>query len=579
MGSAPVHRERSAIKRTARTEHPNAVIRRYSQLPGKPTRVSDGRKIMVLGPQTLLASRELIDAANHKLASAGGPAGAYLRLEATDDTYSSGTMVGVRPVWRQERAIVGDSPAQEYRRSVKGRNAPSPEDMNNLKEFCTHADCHLTASAIMGSEDTLAGEGDTERPFTKNAGGTLRPLEPVAKSRVSSQGMRNPTHIANRGTYAFLLDAIPRFVELATAQYGPGAPDVGEAEKTAATSISEEFAKASTISDLKDRILGYMKVYRVILRNDVIRRLFATTFGVNEAAEPDVGDALMQINDEMEKQTRDKSIEDYNKALIDMMPRVSIFLKERFTGAAEKPLARKLATPQKKKARDRAAAAKAKKEAAQKLIALAARIDAAEKIKEESAKLAQYDSLRTELLKEPTVKEAFTDERALAEERPDEMWNFHWAGVVMRDGSDYVTLENLSTEFASDINTDWYFRMYGKQTDRPEQSFHEEAGSDSHVGDYPLTIPFRTSPPVPVGASAQIGEDQVRAFTAEQNRMLSSGQLYKLAKTKKLAPGGLYTPQMKKDIVDYVRSNAWIRPFIDPAAAATLELDGAEAGL
>lgn len=67
-------------------------------------------------------------------------------------------------------------------------------------------------------------------------------------------------------------------------------------------------------------------------------------------------------------------------------------------------------------------------------------------------------------------------------------WNFHWAGVVMKAGSDNITLENYAIMFAPTgdekvdaanaqraydfTNTDWVFQMYG--TLKTGQSFHEE---------------------------------------------------------------------------------------------------------
>jgi hypothetical protein len=67
-------------------------------------------------------------------------------------------------------------------------------------------------------------------------------------------------------------------------------------------------------------------------------------------------------------------------------------------------------------------------------------------------------------------------------------WNFHWAGVVMKAGSDNITLENYAVMFPATgdkvkdaqnrqraydyTNTDWVFQMYG--TVKQGQSFHEE---------------------------------------------------------------------------------------------------------
>lgn len=67
-------------------------------------------------------------------------------------------------------------------------------------------------------------------------------------------------------------------------------------------------------------------------------------------------------------------------------------------------------------------------------------------------------------------------------------WNFHWAGVVMKAGTDNITLENYAIMFAPTgdaavdqangeraydyTNTNWVFQMYG--TVKTGQSFHEE---------------------------------------------------------------------------------------------------------
>jgi hypothetical protein len=76
-------------------------------------------------------------------------------------------------------------------------------------------------------------------------------------------------------------------------------------------------------------------------------------------------------------------------------------------------------------------------------------------------------------------------------EQLKDLWNFHWAGVIMKDGSDYVTLENLSVENINEINRNWYFKMYGTA----EQSFHTEARDSSpHSGDAPITAGFRHVP-------------------------------------------------------------------------------------
>lgn len=61
-------------------------------------------------------------------------------------------------------------------------------------------------------------------------------------------------------------------------------------------------------------------------------------------------------------------------------------------------------------------------------------------------------------------------------------WNFHWGGVVMKAGSDNITLENYAVtgEYAESMgvkqydfsNREWNFAMYG--TKKTEQTFHHE---------------------------------------------------------------------------------------------------------
>ncbi len=67
-------------------------------------------------------------------------------------------------------------------------------------------------------------------------------------------------------------------------------------------------------------------------------------------------------------------------------------------------------------------------------------------------------------------------------------WNFHWAGVVMKDGENNVTLENYAVSYGSDpdpvknaalqqkaydeVNRAWVFQMYG--TKKKGQTFQEE---------------------------------------------------------------------------------------------------------
>jgi hypothetical protein len=65
-----------------------------------------------------------------------------------------------------------------------------------------------------------------------------------------------------------------------------------------------------------------------------------------------------------------------------------------------------------------------------------------------------------------------------------DLWNFHWAGVLMMDGDDYVTLQAVADQMASTLTVNWWFKMYGTG----KQSFHSEEKKDTHVGTRPLTM-------------------------------------------------------------------------------------------
>ena len=59
-------------------------------------------------------------------------------------------------------------------------------------------------------------------------------------------------------------------------------------------------------------------------------------------------------------------------------------------------------------------------------------------------------------------------------------WNFHWAGVVMKAGSDNITLENYADGNGYEsVNMDWNFQMYG--TVKKGQTFQDEhLASNTH---------------------------------------------------------------------------------------------------
>ena len=87
--------------------------------------------------------------------------------------------------------------------------------------------------------------------------------------------------------------------------------------------------------------------------------------------------------------------------------------------------------------------------------------------------------------------EEIVEEAEEAASNAKDLWNYHWAGVVMvnPDGS-FMTLENLSVEDAAAVNEDWYFALY--QADG-EGSFHAVNCLDDHVVDGATTIVMKNT--------------------------------------------------------------------------------------
>ncbi|GAB4524267.1 MAG: hypothetical protein Tsb0020_42440 [Haliangiales bacterium] len=79
-------------------------------------------------------------------------------------------------------------------------------------------------------------------------------------------------------------------------------------------------------------------------------------------------------------------------------------------------------------------------------------------------------------------------------------WNFHWGGVIMKGGTDNVTLENfaVTSEYADSvgveqgdfIDRDWNFDMYG--TVDKSQTFHTEHLDSNTHGNKATTLTART---------------------------------------------------------------------------------------
>jgi hypothetical protein len=214
---------------------------------------------------------------------------------------------------------------------------------------------------------------------------------------LEAKGQKLEGSHANRGVYAFFSHAFPEF-----------AKTLAEDSKHTVT-YADLIEKLKAIKDAElggEKVSQMWTIYSTIVKDPVLSPLFSQTFGVNEFAKPEIGDALTQVNNETERKNAPDDVD---------------------------------------------------------------------------------------------------------------LWNFHWAGVIMKDADDYITLENLSVENEDVINPEWYFQMYGmdKQSFHAEQKDPANAGSE-HVGETPVTVGFRDSAKVSEGARGEYAA-KGKAATARKN--------------------------------------------------------------
>lgn len=98
---------------------------------------------------------------------------------------------------------------------------------------------------------------------------------------------------------------------------------------------------------------------------------------------------------------------------------------------------------------------------------------------------------------DPEVGEAFTMLSGgdnFADAPGGKTWNFHWGGVVMKDGGDKLVLENYAVGDAEEQNADWEFAMYGSAKGT---TFHDAHLGTKQHGEIPTTMTARPTKSVP----------------------------------------------------------------------------------
>jgi hypothetical protein len=370
------------------------VVQRYVDSGIGTERRSNSGAIILAGPHDLYARADLIKAANDKLLSVASGMGAFIKLTQGMPHPLYSNLLSVTPVWNNARTTTRGS------------------DHENLKQaqgtqFKTQNDCYMTASLAAGIDDRDTGQGETTygRYEVKNRNDQNGQMSneasaPIGAKEMADRGVSKPSlagggmpyQAALRNMYRFHMLNMPVFRDYLQKEYRDDSPEHGAEEiAKVRAEIIEPIDQMEQKASLQEALQGYIRIYGTISKNPKLLQRFSAMFGVNEALNPQVGDALAIMNDPFER--------------------------------------------------------------------------------------------------------AKVQDRITKGENLDELWNYHFAGVVMKDdeSGDFVTLENAADERNQKFNDQWSFYMYGSRSDSPDQTFHSQLAHGAHgpgIGESPLTMAF-----------------------------------------------------------------------------------------
>lgn len=258
-------------------------------------------------PKKVVVDTRALDGANRALEAQGS----FIRLQPVGKPDKDG-FVKIRPVWDVAKAVTAKHDEahtklldiNRERQSKTGAEAEVVEE----EQYVSWADCHRTAQTIMGSEEHNSGIGDTERVRMK---GVAELVAPVPKAQISQIPLATD-HGANRAMHGMFAKAMPSL----RARLEKENPDKDSTRGKLLAQIKAAEAERASAPD--ERVgkapPNFRDVYRMIYKDDDLRREFETSFGINGAIVPKVGAAFAQINDEQEKKQSDRDLWNFHFA-------------------------------------------------------------------------------------------------------------------------------------------------------------------------------------------------------------------------------------------------------------------------
>jgi hypothetical protein len=501
--------ERIAIAPAGRTmfaSPPSSMIAQLYHEDGQGFRMSEDRRIKVKG-QEFFAHGDLIDQANEQLEEVNS----LVRLEKKDHGLRPGGLIRVGPIWVPEEG------RQQEHRALNDSNGEGIP-------YITWSDCHRNSTTVMGvRKKPLRGQDEFERGVAQLVEGEGRTWVMPVRKGVGDAEFTNTSgssDLAQRIAYS-VLNCIIR---------------EGQDRETAPT--------PAQIEDLWQQYVAMVGGER--------SAAWESTHKVNRFIAPRAGEALVILPATADK-TNFKSTYAFNnlkeRVGAELVSALGLSEDNNYASILKKMTADyekdpKLTREQDKRLRDRMILTHLKYclsadscvlQGRQDILAAIERGETADQVigriipdgdrdamTERDWQMAVH-CVRDEYLcinasgmqRDATTWTQLRDmnqsETPNSQVWPDflrtkiidvtfkQVWNFHWAGVIMATDDHFVTLENLSVGAEEYPNRRWYFRLHRLLSDgdatHESQTFHNENMLSGGFGDLGLTLSVKYFPP------------------------------------------------------------------------------------